>query len=94
MPHRSRPAPIAVAPAAPARAQRSASGEVRAPMAGRVVRLHVKSGAKVAHGDALLVLDAMKMENTIAAPHGATIGEIAVAEGEAVLQGALLMRLG
>jgi biotin carboxyl carrier protein len=86
-------APVAIAAPAPARAPRPAPGEVRAPMAGRVVRLNVGSGTEVAAGDALLVLDAMKMENTIMAPRAGKIAEIAVGPGETVLQGALLLRV-
>ena len=81
-------------PAVPAvRAVKPAPGEVRAPMAGRVVQLHSQTGDYVSGGAPLLVLDAMKMENTLRAPRAGRVEEIAIAVGDTVLQGALLMRL-
>ncbi len=57
---------------------------VTAVMAGRVVKLLVKEGDEVKEGQPLVVLEAMKMENDIAAPKAGTIGEIFVAPGQAV----------
>jgi acetyl-CoA/propionyl-CoA carboxylase biotin carboxyl carrier protein len=80
-------APVARRPA------RAAAGDVRAPMAGRIVQLHFQAGEHVAAGAPLLVLDAMKMENTLQAPRAGRVEEIAVGVGDTVLQGALLIRL-
>jgi biotin carboxyl carrier protein len=69
------------------------AGELRAPMAGLVLRVEVTQGQSVAAGDPVLVLDAMKMENTIRAPHAGTVHEIVVVAGQSVLTGALLVRI-
>jgi len=86
------PATVGAPPGA-TRAVRSAPGEVRAPMAGRVVHLHARPGDAVAAGAPLMVLDAMKMENIIHAPRAGRVHEIAIDAGDTVLQGALLLRL-
>ena len=94
------PAPIAAPPArAPVRAARQhatrtvAGGELRAPMAGRVIQLPAAVGDEVEAGAPLVVLDAMKMENTLFAPSAGRVEELAVGVGDTVLQGALLVRL-
>ncbi|MND07475.1 Glutaconyl-CoA decarboxylase subunit gamma [compost metagenome] len=51
------------------------------------------AGAKVTKGEALLILEAMKMEHTIAAPADGVVKEIHYAEGEQVLEGAELVTL-
>ncbi|HKU36860.1 MAG TPA: biotin/lipoyl-containing protein [Polyangiales bacterium] len=68
-------------------------GELRAPMAGLVLRLDVSPGQQLAAGDPVLVLDAMKMENAIRAPHAGVVREISVRAGDSVLTGALLARI-
>lgn len=68
-------------------------GELRAPMAGLVLRVDVTQGQKLEAGDPVLVLDAMKMENTIRAPHAGTLHELVVVAGQSVLTGALLARI-
>ncbi|HEY8808248.1 MAG TPA: biotin/lipoyl-containing protein [Candidatus Limnocylindria bacterium] len=65
--------------------------EIRAPMPGLLKRVHVTLGASVNEGDALVTLEAMKMENELRAAHAGTIAQIAVAEGTKVEGGALLM---
>lgn len=70
------------------------SCEVTAPMPGDIIQIHVKNGQAVKVGDPLCVLDAMKMKNTIHAPSGGIISEIAIQEGQSVEFGALLFRLG
>jgi 3-methylcrotonyl-CoA carboxylase alpha subunit len=69
------------------------SGSLSAPMPGRVIKLMVEAGAKVAKGQPLLILEAMKMEHTITAPADGTVKEIHYAAGEQVLEGAQLIRL-
>jgi biotin carboxyl carrier protein len=88
--------PAAVAPAAktPRRVVRAAAGELRAPMAGLVLRIDVREGQTLRAGDPVLVLDAMKMENSLRWPHDGVVQEVAVQEGQSVLTGALLARIG
>ena len=69
----------------------SSRQEVRAPMPGLLKHLHVAEGAAVAEGDALVTLEAMKMENELRAAHAGTVAQITVAEGTKVEGGALLM---
>jgi 3-methylcrotonyl-CoA carboxylase alpha subunit len=67
------------------------AGSVRAPMPGLVKVVRAGVGERVAKGQPLLILEAMKMEHTIAAPHEGTIAEIA-AEGAQVSDGTVLVR--
>jgi pyruvate carboxylase subunit B len=66
---------------------------VKAYMPGRVVALLVEEGAEVAAGQGVVVLEAMKMENEIAAEHAGTVGKIHVEEGQAVEGGDPLFEL-
>ena len=68
-------------------------GSLAAPMSGRIVKVLTQAGAKVAKGDALLILEAMKMEHTIAAPKDGVVKEIHFAAGEQVPEGAELVAL-
>lgn len=65
--------------------------EIRAPMPGLLKRVHVAVGAAVGEGDALVTLEAMKMENELRAGHAGTVTQIAVAEGTKVEGGTLLI---
>ncbi len=67
------------------------AGSLRAPMPGLVKVVRASAGEHVSKGQALLVLEAMKMEHTIAAPHDGEVAEI-VAEGQQVTDGAVLVR--
>lgn len=67
------------------------AGSLRAPMPGLVKVVRSGPGEVVAKGQPLLILEAMKMEHTIAAPHDGTIAEIA-AEGAQVTDGTVLVR--
>jgi biotin carboxyl carrier protein len=57
---------------------------VQAPMPGKIVKLTVQQNAVVQEGDALLVMEAMKMQNEIKAPKAGTVTRIHVQEGEPV----------
>jgi biotin carboxyl carrier protein len=70
------------------------SDVVTAPMPGVVLEVLVAVGAALKRGDPILVLEAMKMRNTIRCPHDALIVEVAVAAGQPVGPGDLLVRLG
>jgi biotin carboxyl carrier protein len=65
-----------------------------APMPGRVVRVLEAPGTDVAVGQALVVIEAMKMENELKSPRAGRIQEVAVREGQAVEAGALLVVVG
>jgi 3-methylcrotonyl-CoA carboxylase alpha subunit len=69
----------------------ASSGDLTAPMPGKVTHVHVKSGAKVIKGQPLLVLEAMKMEHTISAPGAGTVVEVRCAVGEQVDDGTALV---
>ena len=62
----------------------SGSGDVTAPMQGTIVKVLVSVGDTVEIGDAVVVLEAMKMENNVTAEKAGTIKEIRVAEGDSV----------
>jgi 3-methylcrotonyl-CoA carboxylase alpha subunit len=63
-------------------------------MPGKVVSFAVKAGDKVSRGQPLAVMEAMKMEHTIAAPADGTVEELMFAPGEQVAEGDELLRMG
>lgn len=93
------PAPAAAGAAAPAAAPApapvalSAGEPVNAPMPGNILRIDVKEGDKVKAGQTLLILEAMKMENEIAAPKDGTVVQIATSKGAVVETGTPLIVL-
>jgi 3-methylcrotonyl-CoA carboxylase alpha subunit len=68
-------------------------GRLTAPMPGKVVSFAVKAGDAVKKGQALAVMEAMKMEHTIAAPADGTVAELLYAPGDQVAEGAELLKL-
>lgn len=66
---------------------------VKAPMPGMVLKILVEPGQKINKGDALLILEAMKMENVLKASHDATVKAIRANEKTAVEKGAVLIEL-
>ena len=68
-------------------------GSLAAPMPGRIVQVMSRPGDAVKKGQALLILEAMKMEHTITAPADGTVKAIHYAEGDQVLEGAELLRV-
>jgi 3-methylcrotonyl-CoA carboxylase alpha subunit len=68
-------------------------GRLTAPMPGKVVSFAVKAGDRVKRGQALAVLDAMKIEHTIAAPADGVVAELLYAPGDQVGEGAALITL-
>ncbi len=70
-----------------------AGGRLTAPMPGKVVSFAVKAGDKVKAGQALAVMEAMKMEHTIAAPADGEVLELLYAPGDQVTEGAELLKL-
>ena len=68
-------------------------GRLTAPMPGKVVSFAVQAGDKVTKGQALAVMEAMKMEHTIAAPADGVVAELLYAPGDQVTEGAELLKL-
>lgn len=67
--------------------------EIKAPMPGLVLEINVTVGQELKEGDKVLILSAMKMENSILIHADATIKRIAVTPGEAVEKGQILVEL-
>jgi 3-methylcrotonyl-CoA carboxylase alpha subunit len=68
-------------------------GRLTAPMPGKVLSFAVKAGDKVRKGQALAVMEAMKMEHTIAAPADGTVAELLYAPGDQVTEGSELLKM-
>ena len=68
-------------------------GEIRAPMTGVVAQISLEIDQKVTEGDTLLVLEAMKMLNSLDAAIAGVVSEVAVTEGQQVAKGDLLVRV-
>src|SRR5689334_5445109 len=69
----------------------SGEGSVRSPLPGKIIDLRVKPGDTVSRGQPLLVLEAMKMEHTLAAPADGKVKNVRYAVGEQVPEGAELV---
>lgn len=87
------------APAAPAAAPKAApaggagSIEVKAGAAGKVFKIEANVGQAVKKGDAVVIIEAMKMEIPVVAPEDGTVASIDVAVGDAIDSGAVLATL-
>lgn len=91
-----RPAAPAAAPApAPAAAPAGAQGSIRveAGAAGKVYKIDASVGQTVKSGDAVVTIEAMKMEIPVVAPKDGTVASINVSVGDAIEAGALLATL-
>ena len=99
-------APVAAAPAAPKAAPKAAapaaapkasgaagSIKVEAGAAGKVFKIEANVGQAVKKGDAVVVIEAMKMEIPVVAPEDGTVASIDVAVGDAIEAGAVLATL-
>lgn len=84
-------APAPSAPAAPA----TGGGEpIIAPMPGNIIDVKVKVGDVIKKGQVLLVLEAMKMENELVAPHDGQVLSVSATKGSMVNVSEELMRIG
>ena len=88
-----KPAPKAAAPAAPKAAGGAGSVKIEAGAAGKVFKLEKKVGDAVKKGDAVVIIEAMKMEIPVVAPQDGTVASVDVAVGDAVEAGAVLATL-
>ena len=84
------PAAAPKAPAAPKAAGGAGSIKIEAGAAGKVFKVEAKAGQAVKAGDAVVILEAMKMEIPVVAPQDGTVASIDVAVGDAVEAGAVL----
>lgn len=94
----SRPAPAPVTPkgapvVVPAKTM-AAGSVIKSPLPGVILEINVKVGDTVKSGSKLMILEAMKMENTIASDHDGKVLEIKVDKGASVLEGAELVIIG
>jgi 3-methylcrotonyl-CoA carboxylase alpha subunit len=62
-------------------------------MPGKVLAFNVKAGDRVSEGQVLAIMEAMKMEHTIAAPGDGVVAELLYAPGDQVAEGAELLTL-
>lgn len=86
-------APVSVPKAAPkaaAAAKPAGSVKIEAGAAGKVFKIEVNPGQKVKAGDAVVIIEAMKMEIPIVAPKDGTVASIEVAVGDSIEAGTVL----
>lgn len=69
------------------------SKQVLSPLTGRIWKIEVQAGAEVNEGDVLMVLESMKMEIPVEAPHAGTVQALNVKEGDTVEEDQLLISL-
>lgn len=86
-------APAATPAPKAAPAGRAGSIEVKAGAAGKVFKIEANVGQAVKKGDAVVIIEAMKMEIPVVAPEDGTVASIDVAVGDAIDSGAVLATL-
>ena len=74
---------LAPAPRAPLHSP-SASNPIAAPMPGKVIKINIEKGQQIKHGDVVLVIEAMKMEQEIKSSMEGAVVDIRVSEGDMV----------
>ncbi len=87
-------APAAAAPAAPAAAAPAATAAgttITAPLPGNVLSINVSAGQAVKAGQVLVIIEAMKMENEVAAPCDGVVKQIVASKGAVVATGDTLL---
>lgn len=67
--------------------------DIKADVTGKVWRIEAETGASLAAGDMVMILESMKMEIPVEAPKAGKLAALAVAEGDAVKEGQVVARL-
>ena len=80
-------------PPSEAVSEAAGDGAIRSPMPGKVTQVDAKAGEVVVKGQALVTLEAMKMEHALTAPFDGTVDTVAVNLGDQVSEGAVLVKL-
>ncbi|HBR97812.1 MAG TPA: 3-methylcrotonyl-CoA carboxylase, partial [Gammaproteobacteria bacterium] len=70
-----------------------AENTILSPMPGKIVSVSVNPGDTLSEGDAVMVMEAMKMEHTLCAPRDGVVAEIPVTEGDQISEGTLMLRM-
>jgi len=71
----------------------ASSGTVISPLPGRIVAVHVRPGDRVAKGEQLVTVEAMKIEHALRAPCGGIVSAVSAIEGHHVSEGVVLARI-
>ncbi len=88
-------APVQEAPKAePAPTTSGEGSPLNAPMAGTILDVKVKVGDTVKEGDIICILEAMKLENEVVASTSGVVKKVAVAKGDSVSNGQILVVIG
>jgi glutaconyl-CoA/methylmalonyl-CoA decarboxylase subunit gamma len=69
-------------------------GDVKSPLPGTIIEVHVKTGDKVSAGQKIITLEAMKMENVLHAQKDGVVQLLKCAKGDSVMEGDTLMVIG
>lgn len=83
----------AVTQAAATPSVENGAAAVQAPMPGTILDVRVKAGDRVSKGQTFMILEAMKMENEILAPHDCSVKQVHVEKGASVSAGDILVTL-
>ena len=86
-------APKPAAPKAAPAAAGAGAVKINSPMPGNILSVKASAGQAVKKGDVLMILEAMKMENSVVAPEDGTVASIVVAVGDSFEAGATLASL-
>lgn len=84
--------PQNITPSAPV--QSAGSSDVVAPIPGTIMEILVKAGDKVSADQAVIILEAMKMESEVSTTYAGTVKKVLVTKGQAVQEGEVLIELG
>jgi len=85
------PAPVAAAPVAAAPAANVSGTPITSPLPGNVLAVKVSAGEAVKAGQILVIIEAMKMENEVLAPHDGLVKQIVAGKGAVVATGDTLL---